>query len=870
MRNPPLHRYATRPGLYFTDDGGADVIVRSETAGQVWLCVLEPVDKPSAFFQDAIRLFSDPGVSFIQQIHEFPVCTRIIEHLYLRETLFRMNGPNYGLWYVHLPKAWDGMQYGYRVDGAWDPKHGVRFNPYKFLLDPYGKGIEGSMELDPAAFSYQCEVHDRKVVGSAYGAMSTIDSLGHVPVSVAIDDRDIHKHEDDPGHPHVPWRKTVIYEMHVKGFTANAPWLPEELRGTYAGLAHPITLAYLQNLGVTTIELLPIQAKQDELFLQEHGRRNYWGYSTLSYFSPEPSYATKAAQEHGAGAVRQEVIDMVRALHEAGFEVIMDVVYNHTCEGGVEGPTVCWRGLDDLAYYRHQKSNVGRLEDTTGCGNTFDFTNTHVVTFAVDSLRYWAKRIGIDGFRFDLGVSLARLNGEFTPHHPFLYALRSDLLLGNLKLIMEPWDLGNLGWRTGQFGIPFAEWNDRFRDTTRTFWLEDVDGSMEYGRTSLQEMATRMCGSADMFATDPGRGATASINFVACHDGFTLTDLTRYRTKHNEANGENNNDGSSVNHSANFGVEGVTDEPEIIAAREQAAMNMTGTMLLSLGTPMMLAGDEFRNTQNGNNNAYCQDNELTWMNWDWLYSPYKTREMRRLETVSRLISLRKSLDLYHHEDFFTRLTQIGLFKPSDRVKWFLPDGSSPKERDWFDLSTRGFTMRLLSNTEVDVCIVVNGVAENRDFRLPDDSTWIPKWCSAEVNGLWPGQGGHIGTEKDNEEISVWMQHVQNANEVVRRLAEEAQTHKADAAGIAGFDIVDNSAAHDGATIAGEAASVDAAAANGGPRISPNITLYMSDNANDSGDIDSTAAEKVPGENSAIDPHNVWTMPAMSITLMKQV
>ena len=777
MRNPPLHRYATRPGFYFTDDGGADVVVRSETAGQVWLCVLESIDQPSAFFQDAIRLFSDPGSSFIRQIHEFPVCTRIIEHLYLRETLFRMTGPNYGLWYVHLPKAWDGMRYGYRVDGAWDPKHGVRFNPYKFLLDPYGKGVEGSMELDPAAFSYACEVQDRKVIGSAYGEMSTVDSLGHVPVSVAIDDRDIHKHVGDPDHPHVPWRKTVIYELHVKGFTANAPWLPEELRGTYAGLAHPITLAYLQNLGVTSIELLPIQAKQDELFLQEHGRHNYWGYSTLSYFSPEPSYATKAAQAKGATAVRLEVINMVRALHEAGFEVIMDVVYNHTCEGGVEGPTMCWRGLDDLAYYRHQKANPGRLEDTTGCGNTFDFTNTHVVTFAVDSLRYWAKRIGIDGFRFDLGVTLARLNGEFTQHHPFLYALRSDLLLGNLKLIMEPWDLGNLGWRTGQFSIPFAEWNDRFRDTARTFWLQDVDGSTDFGRTSLQEMATRLCGSADLFATDPGRGATASINFVTCHDGFTLTDLTRYNSKHNEANGENNNDGSSVNHSANFGVEGVTDAPEIIAAREQAAMNLTGMLMLSLGTPMMLAGDEFRNTQDGNNNAYCQDNDITWMSWDWLYSPHKTREMRRLETVSRLVSLRKSLDLYHHEDFFTRLTQLGLLKPSDRVKWFLPDGTPPKESDWFDLGVRSFTMRLLSNSEVDVCIVVNGVAEDRQFHLPSDSKWTPKWCSAEINGRWPAQGDRAAENETSENISVWMQHVQNADETVRRLAEQARTQE---------------------------------------------------------------------------------------------
>ncbi|NMM94642.1 glycogen debranching protein GlgX [Bifidobacterium oedipodis] len=843
MRNPPLHRYATRPGLYFTDDGGADVVVRSETADQVWLCVLEPIDQPSAFYQDSIRLFKDPNVSFIQQIHEFPICTRIIERLYLHETLFRMTGPNYGLWYVHLPKAWDGMRYGYRVDGAWDPKHGVRFNPYKFLLDPYGKGVDGSMELSPAPFSYECDVVNNKVVGSAFGAMSTVDSLGHVPVSVAIDDRDVHKHEGDPQHPHVPWRKTVVYELHVKGFTANAPWLPEALRGTYAGLAHPVTLSYLQNLGVTSIELLPIQAKQDELFLQEHGRTNYWGYSTLSYFSPEPSYATKAAQEQGATAVRQEVIDMVRAMHEAGFEVIMDVVYNHTCEGGVEGPTVCWRGLDAIAYYRRQKNNIGRLEDTTGCGNTFDFTNTHVVTFAVDSLRYWAKRIGVDGFRFDLGVSLARLNGEFTQHHPFLYALRSDLMLGNLKLIMEPWDLGNLGWRTGQFGIPFAEWNDRFRDTARTFWLEDADGNARQGHISLQEIATRMCGSADLFATDPGRGATASINFVSCHDGFTLTDLTRYYSKHNEANGENNNDGSSVNHSANFGVEGVTQDPAIIATREQAAMNLFGMVLLSLGTPMLLAGDEFRNTQDGNNNAYCQDNPITWLKWDWLYSAEKTHEMHRLETVSRLISLRKSLDLYHHEGFFTRLTQLGLLKPSSLVQWFLPDGTTPMDNDWFDLSKRSFTMRLLSDSEVDVCIVVNGSPEDCQFRMPSDSDWLPKWCSAEINNKYPGHGTEIEYGEYDLD-SVWTHNVPESSAHIQHVVEEVQSGR--------FQSTD-SATERLTQLGTQQQSADGT--------SINTALAMQQEA---------AGASAESQTARQPDANVWTVPAMSITLFKQM
>lgn len=854
MRNPKLHRYATRPGLYFTEDGGADAVVRSETADQVWLSVLEPVDQPSAFFSNAIRLFDTPGIPLKQQIQEFPVCSRIIEKHYVRETLFRMSGPNYGLWYVHLPKAWDGMRYGYRVDGTWDPKHGVRFNPNKLLLDHYGKGIDGKMELHPAAFSYECDVTDGTVRGSAFGPMSTVDSLGHMPVSVAIDDRDVTKHDGDPDHPHVPWSKTVIYELHVKGFTAQAPWLPEELRGTYAGLAHPTTLSYLQNLGVTSLELLPIQAKQDELFLQEHGRSNYWGYSTLGYFAPEPSYATKAAREKGATAVRQEVIDMVRALHEAGFEIIMDVVYNHTCEGGVEGPTVCWRGLDSLAYYRRQKNNIGRLEDTTGCGNTFDFSNTHVVTFAIDSLRYWAKRIGIDGFRFDLAASLARLDGEFTSQHPFLYALRSDMLLGNLKLIMEPWDLGNQGWRTGQFGSPFGEWNDRFRDTTRQFWLTDVEAGPGGGHIGMQEMATRLCGSADLFATEPGRGAASSINYVSCHDGFTLTDLTRYAVKHNESNGEHNNDGSNVNHSVNFGVEGPSDDRQVETKRERAAMNMLGTLLLGLGTPMMLAGDEFCNTQDGNNNAYSQDNPITWLKWDWLYETEKSPEMRRLDTVSRLISLRKSLDLFHHEDFFTRLTQLGLLKPSSRVQWFLPDGTTPMERDWFDHTVRSFVMRLLSNSETDVLLVVNGVNEDTGFRLPADSEWRCLWSSAESTGQRPAQGNRVEDLMLGDEVSEWTLNVPSDSEI-RRLVEEAARE---------------GTGSDTSKAANKAAETPRTGAkNNKPKTGATQTVRSAARSVADAPASPTAPASVLPQQDETEDMNMWTMPALSISLFRQ-
>ena len=847
------HRYATRPGLYFTEDGGADVIVRSETADQVWLCIYEKVDQPTAFFNDAIRIFDDSATPFINEIHEHAVCTRIIEPMYVRETLFRMDGPNYGLWYVHLPKAWDGMRYAYRVDGAWDPSKGLRFNPYKLMLDPYGKGIDGRMKLSPAAFSYQCDVsEDGKVRGSAFGPMSTVDALGNMPVSVAIDDRDKTKHDADPSHPHVPWSKTVLYELHVKGFTANAPWLPKELRGTYAGLAHPTTLSYLQSLGVTSIELLPIQAKQDELFLQERGRHNYWGYSPLSYFSPEPSYATAEAQRKGARAVRDEVIGMVRALHEAGFEVIMDVVYNHTCEGGVEGPTTCWRGLDALLYYRRQKGNIGRLEDTTGCGNTFDFTNTHVVTFAVDSLRYWAKRIGIDGFRFDLGVSLARLDGDFTKHHPFLYALRSDLLLGNLKLIMEPWDLGPQGWRTGGFGMPFSEWNDRFRDTVRRFWITDTQPGAPSG-IGMQEMATRLCGSSDLFATEPGRGCVSSINYVSCHDGFTLTDLTRYAVKHNEANGENNIDGSNVNHSANFGVEGPSDDPAIIRKREQAAMNMLGTLMLSLGTPMMLAGDEFGNSQSGNNNAYAQDNDITWLNWDWIYQPRKTMQMHRLETVSRLLSIRKSLGLYHHEEFFTRLTQLGLFKPSSRVQWYLPDGTTPMDRDWFDTTIRSFAMRLLSQDEVDVLIVINGVDEVRRFTLPSDCPWQCDWSSATAVGLRPAPGDRLQRIGKNQALrSNWTMSVSEKDDI-HQLLKTIQASLAEQDKLYLF----------GATT--EHADVLFEDDEQAPGVGADVSATMSAAST----VHGASASARDGGNATVNG-SVWTMPALSISVMRRL
>jgi glycogen operon protein len=566
----------------------------------------------------------------------------------------------------------------------------------------------------------------------------------------------------------------VIYELHVKGFTKRAPWLPEELRGTYAGLADPHTIDYLTQLGITSVELLPIFAKCAEPHLSEQGKENYWGYSTLNYFSPEPSYATTRSQERGPQAVRQEVIDMVDALHAAGIEVILDVVYNHSCEGDETGYSLSWRGIDGHSYYRRDPRDGGRLLDSTGTGNTFDFSQTQVITMAVDSLRYWAKRIGVDGFRFDLAVSLARLgetpashgaaqrhsaNGRFTPHHPFLYAIRSDMLLGNLKLIMEPWDTGDNGWRTGQFGLPFSEWNDHFRDVTRQFWLTDA-ARLHSGKSahlSMQELATRLCGSADLFATEPGRGAVASINYVCSHDGFTLADLTRYNSKHNDLNGENNHDGSDTNYSFNCGVEGPTANPDVILKRQRASLNMAGTTLLSLGTPMLVAGDEFGRTQDGNNNPYVQDNSISWLDWSWMQQDPLSWQRQRFSSITALISLRTQLEQFHHEAFFTVMSQLGLLTQSDRVQWYLPDGTSPTDADWRDSTRRSFSLRLRSKS-VDALLTVNGTATPEDFSIPDDTQWRLLWSSQPLEYEARGAATSLASVRIPElTLSLWEQ-----------------------------------------------------------------------------------------------------------------
>ena len=724
MKNPPLHRYATRPGLYFTDDGGADAVVRSETADQVWFCVLEPLNQPSAFYADAVRLFNEPDVSFIEQAKTQRICTRRIPSLNLRETLFHMDGPNYGLWYVHLPKAWDGMQYGYRVNGPWDPNHGVSFNPYKLLLDPYAKGIEGKMELDPGAFAYECEIKNGKVAGSPFGPMSTVDSLGHMPVSVAIDDRDINKHMGEPSHPHVPWSKTVIYELHVKGFTANAPWLPPELRGTYAGLAHPATLSYLQDLGVTSIELLPIQAKQSELFLQERNRTNYWGYSTLGYFAPEASYATKQAQEAGAGAVRQEVIDMVRAMHEAGFEVIMDVVYNHTAEGNNLGPTLSFKGIDNGAYYRLVDNDRRHYFDTTGTGNSLLMRSPHALQLITDSLRYWVTEMHVDGFRFDLAATLARQFQEVDKLSAFFDIVEQDPVISRVKLIAEPWDLGSGGYQVGGFPSSWSEWNGRYRDCVRDFWRSQP--------STLPEFASRLMGSSDLYQMN-GRRPVASVNFITAHDGFTMNDLVSYNEKHNDANGEGNRDGESNNRSWNCGVEGPTTIKDVNDLRQQQMRNMFATLLCSQGIPMICGGDEVARTQQGNNNAYCQDNAISWTNWD-----LDDSQKDLLEFVSKLIHLRLEHPVLHRRRFFTGREPGDPDDKIPQVEWMDHTGSIMDMEDWSN--THAFSVMIYLNgsdipeadwygnqmVDNNFILIFNAHYEPIMFTLPDER-YGKKW-----------------------------------------------------------------------------------------------------------------------------------------------
>lgn len=584
----------------------------------------------------------------------------------------------FGVWHGLVPGVTTGQRYGYRVHGPYDPTRGLRCNPAKLLVDPYATRITGQVTNLSAARGY--------VGDPMRGPASTVDSLGSVPLSVV----------SSPGGPDVgiqpetPFEETVLYELHVKGFTQLHPEIPRRLRGTYLGVAHPAAIEHLVRLGVTAVELLPVQAFADEPAVLRSGRHNYWGYSPLGFFAPHAAYASEPGREI------EEFRTMVAALHSVHIEVIVDVVYNHTCEGGLEGPTLCWRGFDAPRYYMHRAG--GRVIDVTGCGNTLESGSPTVVRMVTDSLRYWTTELGVDGFRFDLASTLGRPGGRlFDRDSTMLTAIATDPLLSRCKLIAEPWDATGDGYRVGEFGVQWAEWNGRYRDTVRDFWR---------GATSVRELASRMAGSSDMYADDLRR-PWQSINFVTAHDGFTLRDLVSYNEKHNEENGEDNRDGTNDNRSWNCGVEGDTADKAVLAVRARQARNMLATLLLSTGTPMLTAGDEMWRTQHGNNNAYCQDNETSWVNW----AP-TTEALSLLAFTRRLVHLRANSPALRQPEFFE-----GRTTPTGRADliWFRSDGAEMTENDWFDDKRRTLMMWIDGS---------NSQARTRDGELIPDHSWL--------------------------------------------------------------------------------------------------------------------------------------------------
>jgi glycogen operon protein len=557
-----------------------------------------------------------------------------------------------GVWHGAIPGVHVGQRYGFRASGPWRPEHGRRFNPHKLLLDPYARAISGRV-----TGSTELLAHDPEDPRQP----SATDSAPYVPRSVVT-------HDDfDWGEDRLlrhRWRDTVIYELHVKGYTRLLELIPEELRGTYAGLACEPVVAYLKDLGVTAVELLPVHHFLDELALTGRGLTNYWGYNPIGYFAPHAAYSSSGDR----GQQVTEFKQMVKTLHEAGIEVLLDVVYNHTAEGDPEGPSYSFRGLDDIGFYKRVHRDLDPYWDVTGCGNTVDSQNYGALRLIMDSLRYWVTEMHVDGFRFDLASALARTGHTVDRRSAFLAAIGQDPVLRDVKLVAEPWDVSMEGYLTGSFPPPWVEWNDRYRDAMRDFWRGAGGG--------VRDLASRLAGSADLYADD-GRSPYASVNFVTAHDGFTLRDLVSYSSKHNEANGEDNRDGTDNNRSWNHGAEGETEDPGIQALRRRQAANLMATLCLSSGAPMITAGDERGRTQGGNNNAYCQDNEVSWVDWNpessWDDLHALTREALRLRREHPALCQR------HH--FVGAPTIEG--GPKD-LAWIHPEGREMTTQDWYD------------------------------------------------------------------------------------------------------------------------------------------------------------------------------------------
>jgi isoamylase len=601
-------------------------------------------------------------------------------------------------WHGHLPSVAPGQRYGYRVHGPWAPERGARCNPSKLLLDPYAKAIEGQVDWDQACFPYNFGDENSR---------NDDDSAPHMPKSV------VHNPFFDWGNdrpPEIPLHESVIYEMHVKGFTARHPEVPEAQRGSYAGLAHPAVIEYLTKLGVTAVELMPVHQFVQDGTLLDKGLRNYWGYNSIGFLAPHNEYA--------AGGDRGEQVaefkTMVRALHEAGIEVILDVVYNHTAEGNQLGPMLSFKGIDNAAYYRLVPEDPRFYYDTTGTGNSLNVGHPHTLQLIMDSLRYWVTEMHVDGFRFDLASALARQFHEVDRLSAFFDLIQQDPVVSQVKLIAEPWDIGEGGYQVGNFPALWSEWNGKYRDTVRDFWRGEP--------ATLGEFATRLTGSSDLYQDD-ARHPGASVNFVTAHDGFTLRDLVSYNSKHNEANGEGNRDGSDDNRSWNCGAEGDTDDPGILALRARQQRNFLATLLLSQGVTMLLAGDEIGRTQHGNNNAYCQDNEISWLDWEHVNESL-------LEFTQRLIALRREHPVLRRRHWFQGRPIRGTID----LGWVKPDGTEMTDEDWEDGPANA------------VGVFLNGEAmtdrDRRGQRLTDDSFLLLFNAQAgDIDWSLPGQWG---------------------------------------------------------------------------------------------------------------------------------
>ncbi|MBX6762190.1 MAG: glycogen debranching protein GlgX [Rubrobacteraceae bacterium] len=627
-----------------------------------------------------------------------------------------------GVWHCHLSDVRPGQLYGYRVYGPYDPSRGHRFNPKKLLLDPYAFDIAGPLDWRYPHFGYR---HGDDLVPDGRD-----NAAGALKAKVV--ERAFTWGDDRP--PRTPLDETVIYELHVKGFTRRHPKVPEALRGTYAGLASDAAIDHLKRLGVTAVELLPVHAFVQDRHLVERGLANYWGYNTIGFFAPERRYA---ATSDPVG----EFKTMVKRLHAAGLEVILDVVYNHTAEGNHLGPTLSFRGIDNASYYRLSPEDPRYYMDYTGTGNTLDTTHPRVLQLIMDSLRYWVEEMHVDGFRFDLATTLGRESDAFDPAGGFFDIIRQDPVISQVKLIAEPWDVGEGGYRVGGFPPPFSEWNGKYRDVVRAYWKGE--GGL------VGELASRLTGSSDLYQ-HAGRRPQASINFVTAHDGFTLNDLVSYNEKHNEANGEDNNDGENHNLSWNCGVEGPTDDPEVLALRARQKRNFLATLLLSQGVPMILAGDEMGRTQRGNNNAYCQDNEISWLDWDL------SEDDEDLLLFTRgLIRLRRSHPDFRRRHFFQGRASEGVTD----VAWISPDGKEMTQEEWNTSYARSLGMQIFGSSRVgypearrpetddNFLLLFNAHHEELPFVIPSDppgARWQPLVdtfypASRELSGVYkPG------------------------------------------------------------------------------------------------------------------------------------